>query len=399
MSERTPVNFLFIILDKQLIIMFELAIKDIMRQKTRTLLTVIGIAIGIAAIVALGSISEGLQVSITKSLESASGMITVMQKSNQPLFAGMASSKITGATAEEIEKVDGVKDAGRIIMDFGYVDDNQKFGQPTIFFTGIEPSKIELYVTENVKIKDGDLLEDGDSYEVVLGETLADALNAKVGDTLSYKDAEFTVKGIIEKMGDPSADSGFIVPLDVAKEVTNRDYYSLVIVIPNSIDDVGDVAKNIEESVDEITATTTEQFAKQISSIIDQIRVFTVGIAAISAIVGGLGVMNTMIMSVMERRREIGILKAVGATNGFVIRQILIESAILSLIGGLIGVGLGEIGSLSIKILSSGLAFAQTTPQLIFYSLLFSLTLGVIGGLYPASLASKLDPIEALRYE
>jgi len=268
-----------------------------------------------------------------------------------------------------------------------------------LFFTGIEPSKIEIYTSSNIKLKEGELLEEGDAYDVVLGELLADKLDAKVGDTVFYKDFDFTVKGIIEKMGDTSTDYGFIVPLDIAKEITDREDYSLLMVLPENIDDVGDVAKNINDNFDNLNAITTEQFAKQVSNIIDQIRFFTIGIAGISAVVGGLGVTNTMIMSVMERRKEIGILKAIGATRGFIIKQILVESAILSLIGGLLGIGLGQIGSFSIKFISEGLAFAQTTPQLIANALAFSLVLGIIGGLYPSTIASKLDPIEALRYE
>lgn len=377
----------------------DIALKNIWRQKTRSILTIIGIMIGIAAIVALGSISEGLQVSITKNLESASGLITVMEKSDQSLFAAMGASKISETTAEEVEKVDGVKDTARIIMEITYVEKNKRFGQPDLFFTGIEPSKIDLYTTANVKVKEGELLEEGDTYEAVLGELLANKLSVGVGDSINYNDADFIVKGILEKMGDISTDYGFIVPLDTAKEITDREDYSVLVVLPENIDEVGDVAKDIEDNVDNVMTFTSEQFAKQIANIIDQIRFFTIGIAAISAIVGGLGVMNTMIMSVMERRKEIGILKAIGATRTFIIKQIIIESAILSLIGGLLGIGLGEIGSLSIRIISEGLAFAQTTPQLIIYSLLFSLILGIVGGLYPAFMASKLDPIEALRYE
>jgi putative ABC transport system permease protein len=379
--------------------LIEFAIKNIWRQKTRSLLTVIGIMIGIAAIVALGSISEGLQVTITKNLEEASGLITVIQKSDQGMISAMATGKISESTAEEVEKVGGVKDVARIIMQIAYTEETSTFGQPDLFFTGIEPSQIEIYATANVKLKEGELLEEGDTYDVVLGELLADKLNAGVGDTVYFKDVDFTVKGIIEKMGDTSTDYGFIVPLDIAKEVTERDDYSVLIVLPENIDDVSDVAKDIGDSFDDLTAFTTEEFAKQISNVIDQIRFFTIGIGAISAIVGGLGVMNTMIMSVMERRREIGILKAIGATRTFIIKQILVESSILSLIGGLAGVMLGEVGSISIRFISQGLAFAQTTPQLIIYSLSFSLVLGVIGGLYPSSMAAKLDPIEALRYE
>ncbi|NCN39124.1 MAG: FtsX-like permease family protein, partial [Candidatus Aenigmarchaeota archaeon] len=130
-----------------------------------------------------------------------------------------------------------------------------------------------------------------------------------------------------------------------------------------------------------------------------QIGFFTIGIAGISAVVGGLGVMNTMIMSVMERRREIGVLKAIGATNSYVIRMILIESTIISLIGGLLGLGVGYLGSKAIGAFSGGQAQGIVTSNLALNSMLFALFLGVVGGLYPARKASQLSPVEALRYE
>ncbi|MEM0473543.1 MAG: ABC transporter permease [Candidatus Aenigmatarchaeota archaeon] len=376
----------------------EIALKNIWRQKTRSALTIVGIMIGISAIVALGSISEGLKVILEENLQQASGMITVIQKSDRSFFVALSTSRISEATAEEISKVNGVKQTTNVIMSSAYIDNQNSFSQPDIFFIGIQPEDIEMFISTNIRYE-GELLNEGDTNEAVLGETIANKLGVDIGDTVTFKDYEFTVKAILEKTGDTSTDSGIIVPIDIARTVLDRDDYTMVIALPDDIDDVGEVAKNIEENVDGVTAITTEQFAKQISNIIDQISFFTVGIAAISAIVGGLGVMNTMIMSVMERRKEIGVLKAIGATRTFVIKQIIVESALLSIIGGLLGVGIGYLGSFSISYLSEGLAFAQVTTNLVINALSFALFLGVIGGLYPAIMASNLDPIEALRYE
>ncbi|MEM5799524.1 MAG: FtsX-like permease family protein [Candidatus Aenigmatarchaeota archaeon] len=376
----------------------EVAIKNIWRQKTRSALTIIGIMIGIAAIVALGSISEGLRVIIEENLQQASGMITVLQKSDGSIFAAIARSRITEQQLEEISKVNGVKDATGVIMRGSYLNGQGGFSQPDLFFVGIDPSKIDMFVSSNIKY-DGELLETSDTFEAVLGDALAKKLGVDVGDIVTYRGYGFQVKGILEKTGDTGTDSSLIVNIQTAKDVLDTEDYNMVIVLPEDLDEVGDVAKNIEDSVEGISAITTEQFAKQISNIVDQISFFTVGIAAISAIVGGLGVMNTMIMSVMERRKEIGILKAIGATRNFVIKQIIVESALLSLIGGLLGLAIGQLGSWSITYFSEGLAFARTTPSLMTNALIFALSLGVVGGLYPAIMASNLDPIEALRYE
>ncbi|MEM5801282.1 MAG: FtsX-like permease family protein [Candidatus Aenigmatarchaeota archaeon] len=376
----------------------EIAVKNIWRQKTRSALTIIGIMIGIGAIVALGSISEGLRVIIEENLQQASGMITVLQKSDGSLFTAIARSRITEQQLEEISKVDGVKDATGVIMRGSYLNGQGGFSQPDLFFVGIDPTKIDMFVSSNIRY-DGELLEQSDTFEAVLGDTLAKKLGVDIGDIVTYRGYEFQVKGILERTGDTGTDSSLIVNIQTAKDVLDIEDYNMVIVLPEDLDEVGDVAKSIEDSVEGVSAITTEQFAKQISNIVDQISFFTVGIAAISAIVGGLGVMNTMIMSVMERRKEIGILKAIGATRKFILKQIIIESALLSLIGGLLGLAIGQLGSWSISYFSEGLAFAKTTPSLMINALIFALALGIVGGLYPATMASNLDPIEALRYE
>jgi len=379
--------------------MFELAIKNITRQKTRTALTVIGILIGIAAIVALGSISEGLRVQITKSLEQASGLITVTEESNQGIFLGMTTSELSQEKVDEIMAVDGIKEAAPIIYKIGYLEEGASFGQPTIFESGVEPDKISLFTTESVVLSEGELLEEGDTDYAMMGWTISDKLNLEVGDTITIEKRDFTIKGIYEEFGDQGVDSGIIIPLDVAQELFETDSYSAVIIYPDDIDEVENLANDIENSVEGVSASTTAEFAKQISGIVDQIGFFTIGIAGISAVVGGLGVMNTMIMSVMERRREIGVLKAIGATNGYIIKMILIESALISLIGGLLGLGIGYIGSKGLGFISQGQAEGIVTPRLAIYSMLFALFLGVVGGLYPAKRASKLSPVEALKYE
>ena len=126
---------------------------------------------------------------------------------------------------------------------------------------------------------------------------------------------------------------------------------------------------------------------------------FIVGIGSIAAFVGGLGVMNTMIMAIIERRREIGVMKAIGASNSMVLKQILTESALISSIGGVAGICFGSMAAIGINIFAGGIITATVTPFLVIGALLFALALGVFGGFYPAWKAAKLDPVEALRYE
>jgi len=139
--------------------------------------------------------------------------------------------------------------------------------------------------------------------------------------------------------------------------------------------------------------------ARQMEEMVDQVRFYTTGLGAIAAVVGGLGVMNTMIMSVMERRKEIGLMKAIGATNSLIIKQIMAESAILSLMGGIVGLLLGLLGAIAIGSLLGGMFSAVVTPGLAATGIGFALFLGLLGGLYPAKQATSLDPVETLRYE
>jgi len=379
--------------------MLELALKNITRQKARTALTVVGILIGIAAIVALGSISEGLRVQISRSLEQSSGLITVIEESEQGIFVGMTTSELSQETVDEIMSIDGIKEATAIIYRIGYLEGDSNFGQPTLFESGVEPDDIELFTTEGAILSEGELLEDGDNDYAMMGWKLSENLNLEVGDTITIEERDFIIKGIYEEFGDAGLDSGVIIPIDIAKDLFETDTYSAVIVYPEDIDEVQSVADAIEDSVEDVTAFTTAEFAKQISDIVNQISFFTIGIGAISAVVGGLGVMNTMIMSVMERRREIGVLKAIGATNSYILRMILIESALISLIGGLLGLGIGFIASKGLGFVTGGQAQGIVTPRLALYSLGFALFLGIAGGLYPAKRASKLSPVEALKYE
>ncbi len=379
--------------------MIDLAIKNILRQKSRTIITIVGIAIGIAAIVSLGSISSGLKAMVEEQLEQVSGQIMVYQETGASLLTVMSESRISESTAQEIINTDGVKESALIIMESGYLGETSMFGMPTLYEIGIEPGKEELYTAGLVEYEDGEGLEEDDTDAAIIGYTIAELFDLDVGDTIDIEGTDLEVKGIYEEYGDPGVDSGVLMPLETAKELLERDDYSLIIVYPEDVKDAEDVANAIEDSVDGVTAVTTEELAKQVGKIIDQIQFFTLGIAGIAALVGGLGVANTMIMSITERRKEIGIMKAIGATRKFILFQIITESIIIALIGGIIGVLIGSTGSFGIRTLSQGLAAARVTPGLIIGSLGFAVFLGVIGGLYPAWKAANLDPVQTLRYE
>lgn len=374
--------------------MLDLAYKNIMRQRTRTILTALGIVIGIGAIVALGSVAEGIDATIQSGLQLTAGKITVTEKDSG--FFGFMG-KLTDEDLEVVESVGGIKDAVPILI---YIEGGMGFQSYDWVAVGIDPSKGEYFVGENIGMYEGRAIEEGETGVAEVGKTFAETHNIDVGDFWTIKNEDFEIVGIIEKTDISDVDTSIMVPFDDLMSATDSDSYQMIYVIPDDVRDTERIAADIEDASERLSAMTSLEMARQTEQIVNQIRVFTFAIGAIAALVGGLGVMNTMIMSVMERRREIGVMKAIGATNGMVLRQILTESALISLGGGIGGIIIGLIGSFVVSgIFGGGQIQAIVTPGLALTGLGFALFLGVVGGLYPARKASMVDPVVALRYE
>jgi len=375
--------------------LIDLAIKNIFRQKTRTALTIIGIIIGIGAVVALGSISEGISTQIAEELEFMGGTIMVYSKGSSGMMTGFEGSEVTEDDVEEFEDFSGVKEVIPYVMRMGQIEIGMG---PSMMVFGIDPEDIDFFVGRGIELDSGREIETGDTYQVLIGYSYAERSGLEIGDSVELKKSSFEIVGIIEE-SDTDIDNSIIVPVDTMMDIYNMDNFKSLFITPEDVSKVEVVAEDLKSSFDDFEFVTSTDLVKQMASIVDMIRFFTIGISSIAAVVGGLGVMNTMIMAVLERQREIGIMKAVGATNKYVLTQILIESVIISLIGGLVGVMIGGLGSYSLRFVSGGLAMAEVTVDLTIGGLVFALILGLIGGFYPAWKASKLDPIEAIRYE
>jgi putative ABC transport system permease protein len=374
--------------------LIDLAFKNILRTKTRTGLTVFGVLIGITAIVALGSISEGINTMINEELEFLGGTIMVTSEEGGGFMMGFGGSEITPEQIDELESFSGVKEVVPLTFAIGEMAAMQG---PEYMIIGVDPAKQEFYVGKGIELDSGRELESDNEFSVMLGYKYAEDHDLEVGDTLEFEEEDFEVIGIFEENKD--VDEIIVMPLGTMMEVYDLDSYGAAYVVPDNVGKIESLAEEIEEDFDDLSAQTQAEIAKQAAQIVDTIRVFTLGMAGISAVVGGLGVMNTMIMSIMERRREIGIMKSIGATNRFILTQILLESIMITLIGGILGVLIGSLGSYSLRFVAGGLAQARVTFDLVFWSLIFTTFLGLFGGFYPAWKAAKLDPIEAIRYE
>ncbi|MCX6695697.1 MAG: ABC transporter permease [Candidatus Altiarchaeota archaeon] len=400
--------------------MLDIAVKNVFRQKVRSMLTMMGIALGIGLILALGSIGEGLNQQITQQFGDVGAVIDVRDASDNNV--GISQDAI-----DELQSWPEVESAipigsYRITRGFGGgfgggfgegrgIGGRAFFGTSgpatSITFTGVNPDDQDYLIGEDINTVDGNKLDSSDDGNtvVVLGNSIAQSQNLNVGDDIQYdrrtnqttETYYFEVIGILEATGDSSIDNAAYVPLKTMQEIEDDDRITSLKVKVTDVSLVENVTQEINDQIEDVRATSFVTIVRQIESTLQTVQLAVYGIGAISIIVGGLGVMNTMIMSVMERRREIGIMKAIGATTGTILLQVLQESAFLSLIGGLVGLALGY---LSAGLITEYTTFnAVLTPNLIAIALGFSVFLGMGAGIYPAWSASQLDPIEVLRYE
>ncbi len=389
--------------------MIDVALKNVFRQKIRSSLTILGIAMGIGLILALGAIGEGLNNQIEESFGDVAGVIDVRAVDNDE---GISEDVIEG-----IKYIDGV-DEVIPVGSFHITQSTRRFtgmmggkilggGGSTLTFTGIYPPDQDYLIGEQIIAEEGRKLDDSDDGEfvVLLGSSAAETQFLNIGDEIEYERREddktesfyFQVVGILEETGDSDIDNAAYVPLATMQELEDDDTITSLKVKITDIELVEEVTQDINDYSEEAKAFSFLTVVRQLESTLGTIQLAVYGIGAISLLVGGIGIMNTMIMSVMERRREIGVMKAIGATTTTILIQVLQESAFLSLIGGFIGLMLGYT---STSLITRYTAFTTImTPELVIMGLGFSLVLGMGAGLYPAWSASRLDPIEVLRYE
>jgi len=376
--------------------MLEFAFKNIMRQKSRTILTTLGIIVGIAAIVALSSFAEGINTFFQANMEMTTGKVLVQQVGAGGFNTGFSGSDITDEQLQNLKALDGVEDA--VPMDIFI---SSSGFTPDLIVAGIDSSKGSLLTGKDVAMYKGRGFEEteGESFVMVIGRDLAEKKNWDVGDFVKVKNTDFEIVGIMDRTNNANIDGAAVVHIEDLQEVLGTTTYQMVYVIPDDVRAAETIADNIMNMDDTLAASTSKDIARQSAQVVNQIRLFTFGMGAIAAVVGGLGVLNTMIMAVLERRKEIGAMKAMGATRSRIIVHIISESMAMSLVGGLIGLALGGIGALMLRVATGGSIPATVTPGLAAISIGFAVVLGLAGGAYPAWKASNLDPVEALRYE
>jgi len=362
-------------------------LKNLLRRKTRTFLTVVGIAIGVAAVVALGALAEGMVAQLTGMLTKGGMDLTVMQAN----IADMSLSAIDEGVGRRIASVPGVKSVSGMIMSVIPAK-----GMPYFLIFGYNPKE---YAIKHFKIIEGRELAPGRRKEIIIGKMAADNLKKGVGDTIKIYESAYRIVGIYET-GVPYEDGGGVIALKEAQAIFRKprqvNFYHIKL---KSVDKADEVIEEIERRFPQVSVSKSAEFAERTPDI-QTMRSIVPVLSSIAIIVGGVGMMNTMLMSVFERTREIGVLRALGWRRGRILWMILRESLALGLIGGIFGIilGVGMIKAIERSALAT-IFRGIFSLNLFVQALLIALALGAIGGLYPAWRASRLKPIEALRYE
>jgi len=399
---------------------FTLAVKNVRHKGLRSWLTILGILIGIMSVVALISLGNGLKIAVNSQFGVGSTEVISVQagglNSYGPPGSG-ASKPLTTKDIEVIKRVNNVERAVRRNIPSGKLEYNNKviFG----FAMSVPDGEDRKFVYEEMDVKpvQGRMLQDGDSNKVVLGYNFfidKAGLDKKieVGNKILLQDQKFEVVGILNKKGSFIYDGAVLVnekPLENLMKY--GDEVSLIVVKVKNKDQIEQTkldtekalrkSRGVKEGEEDFEVSTPEQSMATVNSLLTGIQIFIFLIASISIVVGAIGIVNTMTTSVLERRKEIGIMKAIGARNIDIFGMFFVESGLMGLIGGGAGVVLGIIigyaGTLGLNSWLGSSTSPSINLSLIFLTLLASFLIGSVAGITPALKAANQNPVEVLR--
>ena len=389
---------------------FKMAVKAVAGNKMRSFLTILGVVIGVVAIVVLVSIGQGANSSVVESIE---GMGTNL------ITANINARRMNPIDLDSLNEL-ALNEAISYVAPISSVSGTVKAGATT-YDDGVVQGTTPGYESiRNWTVAEGRFLQQPDidnrSFVAVIGSEAATEMYGTthaVGETFSLNGYTLTVVGVLEAVGSSASgsnDNQILIPFTLAQRLSNQTSISSFYVSAASSSQVEQAQAAVESYLEKAFANyNTNSFGTQysvfnqsemLSTLSETTNTLTLmlgGIAAISLLVGGIGIMNIMLVSVSERTREIGIRKAIGAARGNILMQFLIESLVVSLMGGLLGLA---ISVAAVKALAPVLQMTLTIPvNVAWMAIGFSVFIGVVFGMYPANKASKLRPIQALHYE
>ena len=366
-----------------------LVLKNVVRQRVRTSLTVLGIGVGITTVVALGAITGGLKTTAGDLMRLGGADFMVAQKGASDLSFSTVAERDVAA----VQQTPGVARASGVLMHFA------KVGASPFFLTfGTRAEDLAAMPPTLVR---GRLYRPGERRKAVLGEKASSDLGVDVGGSLTVERTRFEVVGVY-RTGVVVQDSGAYAPLAAVQRLARKP--GVVTVVYVGLRDAADataVADRIERRQPQLTSVVTLSDYGDVDQGLKFLNAGNVAISVLAILLGGIGVMNTMIMSVFERTREIGILRAVGWSGRRIVRMVIGESLVLCLVAAVFGLGLGWLAAEAVARIPSVESFLspEYSSELVLRALGLAVGVALAGAAYPAVRAVRLLPVEALRHE
>ena len=389
---------------------FLLAVQSLRHRKLRSWLTVIGIIIGVAAIISLITVSRSLESTIQMQFEQF-GANRILISSRGFQGPGTMSEGLTQDDVETIEKISGFE----YVLP-GLFRSAEIHYRDEVSFTliGALPAERmeEFYSDTGVELQTGRAIQEHEKYVAIIGSRAASEMFTRelsIGNKIIMNKQEFRIVGILKEIGNAQDDNQINIPLEAAREIFHEpEKVDTIIAQVQSAADIPLLQERIERALERkrgdtnFQVLTAKQILEQINQVLGVMQIVLVGIAAISLVVGAIGIMNSMYTSVLERTKDIGIMKAIGARNSAILQIFLIESGLIGLTGGIIGVALGTglallVGSFSKQ--AGFLLIIKIEWMVVLSGLLFAFVVGMASGILPAYQGSRLKPVDALRYE
>ena len=399
---------------------FILAFKNLKRRGIRSWLTLLGIFIGIAAVVSLISLGNSLQYAVISQFPIETTEIITVSPGGLNQFGPIGTA---GAAPLKQSDVDAIERLGGVEVVFGrniqnaFIDFNSIQNLRTVANSPMGQKRNYLEDYFGLKIDRGRMLRDDDFNGVVLGSSFSNSerngfeREIRIGDRLKINEREFRVVGILERMGSFIFDRGIIMNEDSMQRLFDfEDEVDMITVKVKDKKEIPKISEEIErlmrqrrrvkEGEEDFQVSTPEAMLSTVNQVLFGVQVFIAIVASLSILVGAIGISNTMTTSVLERKKEIGIMKAIGAKNKDVFYQFFIEAGLLGFIGGMIGIlvglGAGYLGVYSIKEFLGVSTKMTINYFLISFALIGSFLIGSLSGIIPALNAAKQNPVDAL---
>lgn len=383
-----------------------MSFRNLKRRRLRTVFTVSGIVVGIALMVVLLSMLNGMDTKLNEQVRELTGADLTIYNSTTPSGSGHGPASLmvqsydtlNETNTEIIKNISGVNSVTSTLTFNGVATSSNNNTQ--LRMNGIEPDSYNQ-VSGKLNIVEGTSLTQGDDNSVVLGKSISDALGIKVGDKISIgtneqNNKEFTVVGIFET-GMEVMDSNGYISLDAAQNLTDKEgQVSNIQVKTEDPEKADQIANTIPEKIGGVKVITQKAMLEKMTEMLSTIQIFISSLGLIALLAGSFGVINTMLMSVYERTREIGILKAIGSRNSTIMKMFLTEAVLIGLISSILGCVLGVAIAYAFP-LTDDMMVPMVTPTIIAIAMMLGLAVSIAAGIYPAWRASKMNIVEALK--